>query len=258
MATAFRNRPSRSISRTDASRAPPPTRSPIPPGATTVHFPATTCQPCPRRADCTTARRGGRSIALHPQEAFLQTAPHGAAGSRGPRPAAHAHHHRALARPRTSDPRTQGPLQGPSQEHARSPPHRGRHQSPGRRQAADRRVTLPVRLSSDDPTSDAARSQRCTSLRSLPTKLSSDRSPSCLRRHGGQPSQAGHKRAGQSKTRLGCSSSASARDGLIRRHFHYCSTRQHVRLHWLKTKRHRVDKNIILSTCKAYTTTLLT
>ena len=46
---------------------------PIPPGATTVHFPATTCQPCPRRADCTTARRGGRSIALHPQEAFLQT-----------------------------------------------------------------------------------------------------------------------------------------------------------------------------------------
>jgi len=46
---------------------------PIPPRATTVHFPAATCQPCPRRADCTTARRGGRSIALHPQEAFLQT-----------------------------------------------------------------------------------------------------------------------------------------------------------------------------------------
>ena len=46
---------------------------PIPPGATTVHFPVTTCRPCPRRADCTTARRGGRSIALHPQEAFLQT-----------------------------------------------------------------------------------------------------------------------------------------------------------------------------------------
>jgi hypothetical protein len=46
---------------------------PIPPGATTVHFPTPTCQPCPRRADCTTARRGGRSIALHPQEAFLQT-----------------------------------------------------------------------------------------------------------------------------------------------------------------------------------------
>jgi hypothetical protein len=45
----------------------------IPPGATTVHFPASTCQPCPRRTDCTTARRGGRSIALHPQEAFLQT-----------------------------------------------------------------------------------------------------------------------------------------------------------------------------------------
>jgi hypothetical protein len=56
---------------------------PILPRATTVHFPATTCQPCPRRADCTTARRGGRSIALHPQEAFLQTlrtAQHDAAG----------------------------------------------------------------------------------------------------------------------------------------------------------------------------------
>ena len=46
---------------------------PIPPGTTTVHFPATTCQPCPRRTECTTARRGGRSITLHPQEAFLQT-----------------------------------------------------------------------------------------------------------------------------------------------------------------------------------------
>lgn len=45
---------------------------PIPPGARTVHFPAALCQPCPRRAACTTAR-GGRSIALHPQEAFLQT-----------------------------------------------------------------------------------------------------------------------------------------------------------------------------------------
>jgi hypothetical protein len=45
----------------------------IPPGATVVRFPAPTCQPCPRRAACTTSRRGGRSIALHPQEAFLQT-----------------------------------------------------------------------------------------------------------------------------------------------------------------------------------------
>ena len=44
----------------------------IPPGATTVHFPATTCQPCARRAACTTATRGGRSVALHPQEALLQ------------------------------------------------------------------------------------------------------------------------------------------------------------------------------------------
>jgi len=45
----------------------------IPPGATTVHFRATTCQPCPQREACTTTRHGGRSIALHPQEALLQT-----------------------------------------------------------------------------------------------------------------------------------------------------------------------------------------
>jgi hypothetical protein len=45
---------------------------PIPPGATAVHFPAATCQPCPRRAACTRSPRG-RSITLHPQEALLQT-----------------------------------------------------------------------------------------------------------------------------------------------------------------------------------------
>ena len=45
----------------------------IPRGAATVHFPATTCQPCPHRAACTTTRRGGRSITVHPQEALLQT-----------------------------------------------------------------------------------------------------------------------------------------------------------------------------------------
>lgn len=45
----------------------------IPAGASTVHFPATTCQPCLQRAACTTARDAGRSIALHPQEALLQT-----------------------------------------------------------------------------------------------------------------------------------------------------------------------------------------
>jgi len=44
----------------------------IPPAATAVHFPPTTCQPCPRRAACTPSRRG-RSITLHPQEALLQT-----------------------------------------------------------------------------------------------------------------------------------------------------------------------------------------
>ena len=42
-------------------------------GAATVHFPAGVCQPCLLRAACTTATRGGRSIALHPQEAFLQS-----------------------------------------------------------------------------------------------------------------------------------------------------------------------------------------
>lgn len=46
---------------------------PIPPGAGTAHFPAATCQPCPRRDACTTSRRGGRSITVHPQEALLQT-----------------------------------------------------------------------------------------------------------------------------------------------------------------------------------------
>jgi hypothetical protein len=45
----------------------------IPSGATTVHFPSTTCQPCLQRAACTAARTSGRSIALHPHEALLQT-----------------------------------------------------------------------------------------------------------------------------------------------------------------------------------------
>lgn len=46
--------------------------APIPVGATTVHFPAAVCQACLQRAACTTATRGGRSIAIHAQEAFLQ------------------------------------------------------------------------------------------------------------------------------------------------------------------------------------------
>jgi IS5 family transposase len=45
---------------------------PIPAGATTVHFAAAVCQPCPLRAACTTTIRG-RSVAIHPQEALLQT-----------------------------------------------------------------------------------------------------------------------------------------------------------------------------------------
>ena len=46
---------------------------PIPQGATTVHFPATVCQPCLLRAACTTATGRGRSVAIHAQEALLQT-----------------------------------------------------------------------------------------------------------------------------------------------------------------------------------------
>jgi Transposase DDE domain/Transposase domain (DUF772) len=46
--------------------------APIPVGATTVHFSAAVCQPCALHAACTTAT-GGRSITIHPQEAFLQT-----------------------------------------------------------------------------------------------------------------------------------------------------------------------------------------
>lgn len=46
--------------------------APIVRGAATVHFAAAVCQPCSLRAACTTAR-GGRSVALHPQEALLQS-----------------------------------------------------------------------------------------------------------------------------------------------------------------------------------------
>ena len=45
----------------------------IPAGATHVRFAAAVCQPCPQRAACTTTTRGGRSIAIHAQEALLQT-----------------------------------------------------------------------------------------------------------------------------------------------------------------------------------------
>jgi hypothetical protein len=45
--------------------------APIVPGRATVQFAAETCQACPLRDACTTAA-DGRSIALHPQEAFLQ------------------------------------------------------------------------------------------------------------------------------------------------------------------------------------------
>ena len=45
----------------------------IPVGATTVHFPATICQACVQRLACTTAVRGGRSVAIHPQEPLLQS-----------------------------------------------------------------------------------------------------------------------------------------------------------------------------------------
>lgn len=45
----------------------------IAPGATAVHFAATVCQPCALRAQCTTAIGRGRTVAIHPQEALLQT-----------------------------------------------------------------------------------------------------------------------------------------------------------------------------------------
>ena len=43
---------------------------PCAPG-TTAHFPAATCRGCPKRAECTTAKDRGRSVAIHPQEEFL-------------------------------------------------------------------------------------------------------------------------------------------------------------------------------------------
>jgi hypothetical protein len=45
----------------------------IPAGATTVHFPAAVCRACAQRAACTTAMHGGRSVAIHAQEALLQS-----------------------------------------------------------------------------------------------------------------------------------------------------------------------------------------
>ena len=48
-------------------------RAAIPVAATTVHFAAAVCQPCPPRAACTTATRGGRSLAIHAPEALRHT-----------------------------------------------------------------------------------------------------------------------------------------------------------------------------------------
>jgi hypothetical protein len=48
-------------------------RAAIPVGAMAVHFAAVVCQPCAVRSACTTTTRGGRSIAIHAQEALLQT-----------------------------------------------------------------------------------------------------------------------------------------------------------------------------------------
>jgi hypothetical protein len=38
----------------------------------TAHFPAAVCAGCELRAQCTTAKQAGRSLAIHPQEALLQ------------------------------------------------------------------------------------------------------------------------------------------------------------------------------------------
>ena len=78
---------------------PAPQTVAIRPGAATVHFPAAICHACPLRAQCTTATHGGRSIALHPQEAFLQTlrtAQHDPAGRARLRHRTHVEH--SLAR----------------------------------------------------------------------------------------------------------------------------------------------------------------
>ena len=48
-------------------------RARIPVGAIVAHFSGVVCQPCALRPACTTATRGGRSIAIHAQEALLQT-----------------------------------------------------------------------------------------------------------------------------------------------------------------------------------------
>jgi IS5 family transposase len=37
----------------------------------TVHFPAAACRACPKRPSCTTATDRGRSVSIHPHEAFL-------------------------------------------------------------------------------------------------------------------------------------------------------------------------------------------
>ena len=52
-------------------RCPAGATATVSPGAACVHFPAPTCQCCGQRLACTTARR--RSVAIHPQEALLQT-----------------------------------------------------------------------------------------------------------------------------------------------------------------------------------------
>ena len=52
-------------------RCPAGHAAPVPPRASCVHFPTATCQRCAQRPACTTARR--RSVAIHPQEALLQT-----------------------------------------------------------------------------------------------------------------------------------------------------------------------------------------
>ena len=38
---------------------------------TGAHFPEKSCEPCGRRAQCTAAKTGGRSVAIHPQEKLL-------------------------------------------------------------------------------------------------------------------------------------------------------------------------------------------
>ena len=201
IAAAFPSRPSRLIWRPPTSSVPPSSVAAIPLGATTVHFPAAVCQPCAQRAACTTATRGGRSIAIHPQEALLQDLAGAPTAPRRPRAPPRTHHRRALARPRRPDPRPQGALQRRAQEHARPATRRRHRQSPADRPAPEGRVTLRVQLSSG---TSRARARPGRRGRSAPTarrpilRRYATRPPSVRKGSTGSPRRRGSPRRSRS------------------------------------------------------------